>query len=522
MRAVQIRDNQTEKDWVNVENMLYLKPSQYVNIPLVNQPERMEPFFDLTKPFTLMVTVVLKNGRLYLKQLQDTANNTVTGWDLEYTGSTLSFNLRNAYGTLSSGRRAWQASIALPNNLAQKILFCNVNTSAYFIVNRKVYPATVGGSGTFTSVAVNTSPIRLGERYNKTEYSDSYYSNLAFFNREITLTESELFFKEIGIVPKFLHPHGIEYWTFNHRSGKKAWDSVELFNYAKPQYIQDPTLDKGLSEFTVTNPGNATIVYDTVANSVTLTQTVSTSAQNQTHLICNSPLTLAGGTYTIELDLENNNTTVQVRIGNVIDLFVGAGTRRKVKLFFSSAARTTNLFFNAGGSGDVGASFTLYGIKVYVTAYGPPLNANHGDLVNFSDAEAALAWVDYYTKSAINRVSNGLEVKTGFPEIQNGLLLDATHTISFPLSGTVINSFKGYAVQAYHVKAGQTLQPGEKITLENNGLYANPSKSIRRKLDAYYLFNLIDSGNKILDLIGSNHATLSGSGFTLTPLNNLR
>lgn len=113
--------------------------------------------------------------------------------------------------------------------------------------------------------------------------------------------------------------------------------------------------------------------------------------------------------------------------------------------------------------------------------------------------------------------------KSGFEEITNGVLLDATHTISFPLSGTVLKTLKGYGVQAWHVKAGQVLTAAELIHLNKNGLFQNPTPTIKSKLDAYYLFNSIDtsSGNRILDLIGTNHATLTGSGFTVAALSSL-
>jgi hypothetical protein len=161
-----------------------------------------------------------------------------------------------------------------------------------------------------------------------------------------------------------------------------------------------------------------------------------------------------------------------------------------------------------------------------------PLAANHADLIGYSDTELGItdkttqtAKLDFYTKTTANFWNgSGNEVKTGLPELKNALLLDGTHTISFPLSGTVVKTFKGYAYQAYRLKAGESLTPKEVLELDNNLLFANPSSSIRRKLDAYYNFNSIDttSGNRIMDLIGTNHATLSGSGFTTVTINSLR
>ncbi len=234
-------------------------------------------------------------------------------------------------------------------------------------------------------------------------------------------------------------------------------------------------------------------------------------------------LPVRNGLYTVELDLTlTGAATLQVVLDN-------------------SGYHTTNL---------ISSGIHTFTIPTYNRAGGLPflmrmLNSGTATVkycsVKLQKSLEASAWVDFYTKAA-NKWYRGysvapnaplltagalIETKSSLPEIKNGLLVDASHVINYPIPGVTTNYFKSYAVNAWALKTGQSLTAGERLELNNNLLFANPRPGIKRKLQAYYLFNQIDttSGNRILDLLGANHATLTStdaSAFTLKPLTELR
>ncbi|QNF34347.1 hypothetical protein HUW51_17055 [Adhaeribacter swui] len=250
MQAIQIRDHQTAKDWVNVENLLSLEAAKNHKVSIPKTDGRLDTFFNLANGFAIAVTVVLRNGRLQINQIRTNGDNTVTGWTFQYSGTDLIFSLRNNYGTLSSGRKGWQIPVNLSNNIIYRIVFVNVSTSsAFFLVNNKYYAAVTGGTGSFTSITPVSEGVTIGPKYDNSEYNDCLIGDLVFFSRSLTVIEAELLRLEISNIPSRFHTNCVGFWTFNHRYGRKAWDSVEMFNYAKG----DRTSALALSGFTYGN-----------------------------------------------------------------------------------------------------------------------------------------------------------------------------------------------------------------------------------------------------------------------------
>jgi hypothetical protein len=348
-----------------------------------------------------------------------------------------------------------------------------------------------------------------------------FIGNVVVFNKALTNSDAWAYRNEIGLVPASLHPYVIGHWSLNHRSGKVAWDSVEQYNYAKP----NTTILYGSSY-----GGNGGWVgINLYTNAIGLfaigTNTVRTASLN---------LAARGITY---YNLPAKNVGIHKIWYSITDN--NGGTI----LYENLNANGVPIVVNSNDYPGKNISLNIYIQSTQdnflcqwqSAVEGIQLKANNGELINYSDAEAGIsdrsnntAWIDYYTKAIINRIdANGIEYKTGMPEIVNGLLLNATHTITFPLSGTVTKYLNGYAIHAYRLKSGQTLTKREELELQNNLLFANPSKALQKKFDAYYVFNTIDttSGNRILDLIGANHATVTStdaSSFTIKSLDNIR
>jgi hypothetical protein len=96
---------------------------------------------------------------------------------------------------------------------------------------------TQSGGGTVSDSPNYSSnpPLCFGAgRYsNADRYSNHLIGFASIYNKALSQLEVDQLHNDISIIPKSLHANCVGFWTMQERTGAKAYDVVEQFNYAK-------------------------------------------------------------------------------------------------------------------------------------------------------------------------------------------------------------------------------------------------------------------------------------------------
>ena len=606
------KSKQTNRSWVAIENALNISRAtqQHVSIPYATQHDCLNFHKDFSIACVWAWTANSGAGNPVFSRMRNPSGSLNYGFLLEV------FNFGSSLGNEGNIRALFMAGDPNINDQTYTVNFTKValNKFSFIVFTWKAATKTgilsvndvkyvaAGSLGTLaanTAIEIGPTPLLIGKaNYSGLRHSSGIGCNFSFFNKTLTDFEVTKFSREIGIIPKDLHNSCYGFWPLNHRYGRKAYDCVELFNYAKTTFLTashgdllnytdaeiglpDRSTNSAWHNYYLKKPAINVLSFEGLPNDIIrwnnnqlIADTDSFTLEAEILFRSGSDmfafsrgrdgfggwsiLTRAAPTF-INIEIVSSSTQhVQYDFPFSFNLW----TWYHLAYTFEPSAKRLRLYVNGQlVQTYVNAALSNLRTATFGCTLGGQTLANNHNFANRCVIKNFRFWNIARSQTEINSSqltvlpagTAGLKVQFPLQEesngvitdssgsnnhgtrtgalpplgILNGLLLDATHTINFPLSGTVINYFKGYAVQAYRLKNSQTLQPGEKLRLENNSLFANPSKAILRKLDAYYLFNNIDTtaGNRVLDLINANHATLTttdGSPFTITPLNLLR
>lgn len=515
MEYINKSNKQVTKKWLCLESMLsFIRTSnQYITIPKNDKNS-----FEYTSSWSIrLICTHSSYSEEYLYDNFDTT--TQKGFYIKITnGTSVVFYLKD-------GTTANTVTATIPIEFVSKYKRITVTYTSSTKTLRLIVGnfADVSQVLTITSSIVNTQALTIGNNFANTQGLQGSLGLISIYNSAINAANFSDITKEIGLVPKVLHGVCCGFWNLQERYGNKAYDLAEQFNYAKETITN---VNSGFDTDTTWTKSAAWTISGGKAVGLTATG-YNSGFQN---ILKTAPV-IVDRTYRIRFTVDSVTggcPGVKVILGDTYnDIVYGAGTYDFYKT--AQVGGYIGLQLVANGTNGYGATVDNFIVDAYSHA---PITANHGTLTNYTNTELGIptyttqtAKLNFYIKSTATFWNgSGNDLKSGFSDITNALLLDGSHTISYPLAGTTALTFKGYTYMAYKLKTGQTLTPKEVMQLNNNTLFANPSKSILAKFDAFYNFNSIDttSGNRIMDLIGTNHATLTGSGFTIVTINSLR
>lgn len=552
MANVTIRNKEVDKRWTAVEALLKVDGSKTVTIP-------HKTYYNITAS-GFALAMVLQPGTSF-----SLSKRTTGGWALSYASGNLTWTVYNATTSLSVSA---PVSATLKSHV---VPFINTSGNIGLMVNGE--QVAISGS-TITGDFSNAADMILSG------------SCLIGFILPLSKVPSALDlramvtpnFGELALVPGSVQPYAKAYWTCQEKTGNKLYDSIEYF-YPAQSYgaVRGSNLSTGLDTgYTLTQGNDWVFEFDAYLTKIDQAywflynnNTTSDGLRIAIHQIGRIGATSFGvldayPNYTPPLNVWANYK-VEVKTDNILYLSINGvqvGTANFGTMIFNSnptvkltpgamlgGNKINNIKFTVAGTTvfyykcDELSGSTLYdysGNNRHITdpqmlsrvpgpTQQPP--ANHATLAGYSGAELGTtdkttqtARVNFYDKTTTNFWDgSGNELRTGFPDLVNALLIDATHTISFPLSDTVTLSYKGHGVIAYRLKSGQTLTTLETKWLEKNLLYGNPNPAIVRKLDAFYQLGNVNSGTLEVPnlLTGGNNATVS-SNYSVVTINSLR
>lgn len=258
MQQRTIQHKQTSKSWVNAESLLQYKrtSSQYVTIPATDG--RYD--FGLTNSWSVSTVwkasdVNLNNGVPIMGRMYSDSGSNNQGWQLDvwdYSATDLYKQVRFLYATGSGFYEKFMFQPIL-NTIYHIVVTFNPSVGFRAYINGLPLSAFADSTPTLSPAnpTYNDAPLTIGAcRYaNSLRQGNGAAAFTSVYNKTLNQVEVSQLYDQVGIVPKSLHANCVGFWTMQERYGNKCYDSVDSFNYAKMQYVVNPTIDTNITGY---------------------------------------------------------------------------------------------------------------------------------------------------------------------------------------------------------------------------------------------------------------------------------
>lgn len=199
-------NKETAQAWLCTENLVSIDGSKTVTIPHASR-------YNITAGTGFTVSFMVQPGASFRIGKKD-----VGGWEITYASGNITFTAYNTITSLSV------SAPVLSGKKSRVTAYYTVSGNIGLYINNTPESKVESGS-TITGDLTNTLGIEIS--------GTSLFGLLAIYDKAITAYEFERINNETGIVPKVLHEEIQGFWPFQERTGDKAYDQIEQFNYAK-------------------------------------------------------------------------------------------------------------------------------------------------------------------------------------------------------------------------------------------------------------------------------------------------
>lgn len=485
-RNLTVTNKQTDKGWVCAENLLSIDGSKTVSIP-------HKTYYDCSTSTGLTISLVVQPSTSFRIGKKD-----VGGWEITYSSGTVTFTVYNTSTSLSVAK-----SVMVDKLSKVTVYYTTIGKIGIYVGNSN---SKVESSGTITGDCTNTNPIVIS--------GISYSALLSIYNKQLSDFEADRLGEEVAIIPKSLHSSIQGYWPMQERTGAKAYDTIEQFNWAKGTTLTPNHGD--LIGYTTTELGTDT-------NETTQTAKVDFYTKAVIDRTNGSGVDLVSG-----LPEMVNAVTVPTTTTINLPTSLPSPNANEWSIFWTFYVDSDSLTENgyndylmvAGSTAMVSRrGRVLIGLSTaghFLDAYPAGASSNSVWKKGFHSVCIKKIGVKHMQIMIDGKLANTVEAQTGninkpYLPVNDDILLS---TIGTNIFNTAIYTWRviNYGIANY------ALSVSEFTSLHNNTFFKNPN-SLNRWL-CYYQFNSV--ATSYTDLTGNSSAATTSATVVSSTINSLR